>query len=41
MEDCIDVLDIFDEHGLRVICKGLEILEEYLHAVEICIYVIW
>ena len=41
MEERIDGLDIWDDHGHRVSCKGLEILEESSHAEEKRRCVIW
>ena len=41
MEECIDSLDIWDKHGCRVICKGLEMLEEASHVEERCSCIIW
>ena len=34
MDKYIDGLDIWDEHGHRVICKGLEMIEKNFHVVE-------
>ena len=33
LEECISDLDIWDEHGCRVSCKGLKILEDDFRAV--------
>ena len=34
MEERICSLDVWDDRGRRVICKGLEMLEEKFHVVE-------
>ena len=41
MEEWIGGLDIWDQHGHRVSCKVLEILEDAFRAVEICSCVVW
>ena len=40
-EECIGSLDIWDYDGRMVSCKVLGMVEDALHAVEICSCVIW
>ena len=41
MKNCIGSIDIWDNHGCRVICKGLDIIEYYYHVEEILRCVVW
>ena len=41
MEQCIGDLDIWDEHGCRVSCKDLEMLNDAYHAQERRRFVVW
>ena len=40
MEEHIGGLDVWDEHGRRVSCMGLDMLEDDFHAVEMYSFVV-
>ena len=41
MEERIGGIDVWDNHGFRIIYMGLDILQTYLQSLDICSYVGW